>query len=182
MLELYLSCLASWDAQVQAKGCATQASFHSLFPDFSCEQPQHPNALFFAWLADHSGSKKKLAHHIHQINKQARDADIDSARRQLRRWKSGKGFASDDMLDALFRNLYSDRAIERENAKHKDWRLSWSMVSATKRIIFLMPILLPLRSVREPLFPFGHQSVQEWRENRYPYWYDYWLPRWEKRP
>ena len=181
MLELYLSCLASWDAQVQAKGYAERAVFDSLFPDLSAEQVCHPNALFFAWLANHSGSKNKLAYHIHQINKQARDADIDSARRQLRRWKSGNGFASDDMLDALFRNLYGDRAIERDNARHKDWLLSWSMVAGTKRINFLMPILLPLRHFREPSFPFGHHSVQEWRESRYPHWYDYWLPRWRER-
>lgn len=181
MLELYLSCLACWDAQVQVEGCAKQPSFESLIPDFAAEQIEQPNALFFAWLAIHSGAKTKLVNYVHQISKRARDTDIGSTKRQLRRWKSGEGFASDDMLDALFRNLYGDKASESDHTRHKDWILSWAMVMATKRINFMMPILSPLSKYREPSFPFGHQTVQAWRESRYPHWYRYWLPLLEKR-
>ena len=181
MLELYLCCLAGLDAQLQAEGCAKQPSFEALFPDFAAEKMKHPNALFFTWLANHTGTKTRLVDQVYQINKRAGDTDIESTKRQLRRWRSGKGFASDDTLHALFRNLYGDKARERDHARHNDLILSWSMVAATKRINLLMPILLPLRGFREPSFPFGHQTVQEWRESRYPHWYRYWLPLFEKR-
>ncbi len=177
MLEIYLSCLACWDAQVQAKGHTKQILFESLFPDFSAERIEHPNALFFIWLADYSRVKERLVDNLHSISKPAADTDIGSTKRQLRRWKRGKGFASEDMLDALFRNLYGDRAGRSDDNRHKDWIVSWSMAMATRRISFVMPILFPLRTCRDPLFPFGHQTVQEWRVNRYPHWYEHWLPR-----
>ena len=181
MLELHLSCLACWDAQGQAEGYANKTSFEPLFPDFADDMLEQPNALFFAWLANHSGTHTRLVDHVHQINKRASDTAADSTKRQLRRWKSGKGFASDDMLDALFRSLYGDKASERDHPRHNDLVLSWSMVAATKRINLLMPILSPIRKCREPSFPFGHLSVQEWRESRYPHWYRYWQPLLEKR-
>ena len=181
LLELYLSCLAYWDAQVQAEGYASKTSFEPLFPDFAADMLEQPNALFFAWLANHTGTQTRLVDHVHQINKRASETATDSTKRQLRRWKSGKGFASDDMLEALFRSLYGDKATERDHPRHNDLALSWSMVAATRRINFVMPILSLLRNCREPSFPFGHLSVQEWRARRYSHWYRYWLPLLEKR-
>lgn len=175
MLEIYLSCLACWDAEGQAKGHTKQILFESLFPDFSAERIEHPNALLFIWLADYSRVKGKLVDYLHSIFKPAADTDISSTKRQLRRWKRGNGFASEDMLDALFRNLYGDRAGQTDNSRHEDWIVSWSMVTATRRISFMMPILLPLRACRGLPLPFGHQTVQEWRVNRYPHWHKHWL-------
>lgn len=181
MLELYLSCLACWDAQLQAKGYAKASIFEVLFPDFSSAKIKQPNTLFFAWLAAHSGAKSQLANHIHQISKPARDTSIDSTKRQLRRWRNGSGFPSDATLDALYRSLLGEKARNGDDPRHKDWILSWSMATATRRISFLLPILIPLSKFREPSFPFGHQTVQEWRESRYPHWYRYWLPLLEKQ-
>ena len=175
MLEIYLSCLACWDAQVQAKGHTKQILFESLFPDFSAERIEHPNALFFNWLADYPDVNRKLGDYLVSISKPADETDIESTKRQLRRWKRGNGFASEDMLDALFRKLHGDRAGQSDNDRHRDWIVSWSMAMATRRISFLMSILLLLRTCRDPLFPFGHQTVQEWRANRYPHWYKHWL-------
>ena len=70
-----------------------------------------------------------------------------------------------------------DLAGRSDNNRHTDWIVSWAMAMATRRISFLMPILFPLRKHREPSFPFGHQTVQEWRANRYPHWYEHWFPR-----
>lgn len=182
MLELYLSCLACWDALLQANGYAEESVFEIVFPDFSAERLRRPNTLFFAWLAHYSGANATLATKIHQINKLARDTAIDSTRRQLRRWRNGSGFPSDAALDALYRNLYGDKARDRDNPRHKDWALSWSMVTATRRISFLLPILIPLSKYREPTFPFGHHTVQEWRKNRYLHWYRFWLPLLQRRP
>lgn len=182
MLEFYLSFLACLDAQVQVDGYAEESLFEVIFPDFSVERAKQPNALFFTWLADYSGEKATLASKIHQINKPARDTSIDSTKRQLRQWKNGGSFPSLDMLDALYRNLYGDKARDPDNPRHKDWELSWRMAVATKRIRFLCTILLPLRGFREPTFPFCHQTVQEWRESRYPHWYRYWLRLLKKPP
>lgn len=176
MLELYLSAFAYQDAQMRVNGHAGQSMFGDLFPDFSAENIDEPNALFFDWLETHTGTKHKLASLVHQISKPAADADIESSKRQLRRWKQGKGFPSYEVLDALFRNLYADKAKD-----EKDWALSWSMATATKRINFLMPILAPLSKSRERSFPFGHDTIQEWREARYLYWYMYWLPLLEEQ-
>jgi hypothetical protein len=132
-------------------------------------------------LETHTGTKHKLASRIYQISKPASDTDIGSSKRQLRRWKGGTGSPSLDVFDALFRNLYGDMAREKDNPKRKDWVLSWSMAMATKRINFLMPILTPMSKFREPSFPFGHETVQEWRESRYWHWYRYWLPLLVKR-
>jgi len=176
MLELYLSAFAYQDAQIRVNGHAGQSMFGDLFPDFSAENIDEPNALFFDWLETYTGTKHKLASFVHQISKPAADADIESSKRQLRRWKQGNGFPSYEVLDALFRNLYADKAKD-----EKDWALSWSMATATKRINFLMPILAPLSRFREGSFPFDHDTIQEWRKERYLHWYMYWLPLLEKQ-
>lgn len=181
MLELFLSYMACWDAQTQADGYAEQSIFSDLFPDFSAEKIKQPNAIFFDWLETYTGTKHKLASRMHQISKPASDTDIGSTKRQLRRWKSGAGFPSWDVCDALFRNLYGDEAMEKDSPRRKDWTVSWSKVMATKRINFLMPILAPLSQVRGTYLPFGHETVQEWREIRYQHWYRHWLPRLDKR-
>jgi hypothetical protein len=181
MLEIFLSSIACWDSQLQVDGFANHSVFNALFPDFNSEDSKHPNSIFFDWLEAYTGTTGKLADHIHQISKPAKDTDIGSTKRQLRRWKSGAGFPALDVFDALFRNLYGDKAGEKGNPRRTDWGLSWSMVNATRRINFLLPILLPLRKIREPIFPFGHECVQEWRETRYEHWYRYWLPLLDKR-
>jgi hypothetical protein len=175
MLELFLSYIACWDAQIQVDGYAGKSMFDDLFPNFSAEKIKHPNAIFFDWLETYTDTKYKLASRINQISKPASDTDIDSTKRQLRRWRSGAGFPSLDVFDALFRNLYDDKA------RGKDWVLSWSMAMATKRINFLMPILAPMSKFREPSFPFGHETVQEWRETRYQHWYRHWISLLVKR-
>lgn len=181
MLELFLSSIACWDAQVQVNGFADESVFCSLFPDFSSEEIKHPNATLFDWLETYTSTKGKLAQKVLQISKPAADTDIGSTKRQLRRWKSGAGFPAFDVWDALFRNLYGDNAGDKDNPGRKDWVLSWSMVMATKRINFFMPILAPLSRIHGPYFPFGHETLQEWRHNRYPHWYRDWLPRLDRR-
>lgn len=176
MIELMLSLIAAIDAHVTVDGLSAKLEFGDLFPDLSAEQVSEPNALFFDWLADYSGEGTKLASFIPQINKPAMDFDIDSARRQLRRWKSGDAFPSLDVLDAMFRKLYGDKAKEKGNPRRNDWGLSWFKATATRRINFMMGIIGPLSRFREPLFPFGFETIQDWRASRYPYWYRYWLP------
>lgn len=175
MLELMLSLIAAWDAQTQVDGFAAEPSFDRLFPDLCTDVPASPNALFFEWLENYSGVGSNLPAYIPQISKAAKDADIGSSKRQLRRWKSGGAFPSLDVLDAIFRKLYGDKAREKENPRRKDWALSWLMASATRRINFMMPIIGPLGRLRAPVFPFGYETIQEWREYRYPHWYRYWL-------
>lgn len=181
MLEIFLSWIACWDARIQSCGNSTQSMFGDLFPDFSAKIVRQPNALFFDWLEAYTGKKHKLASQIHQISKRAKDTDIASTKRQLRRWRSGAGFPSVDVLDAMFRDIYGDRAQEDGNVRRKDWDLSWSMAMATKRINFLMPILAPMSKFREPSFPFGYETVQAWRESRYKHWYSHWLSQPVKR-
>ncbi|NJA90135.1 hypothetical protein HCX48_13020 [Rhodocyclus tenuis] len=176
LLELFLSYLAYSDAKLQTDQYASHSMFEALFPDFSTETIKPPNASLFDWLEAYTGTKGKLATCIQQISKCAADTDIDSVRRQLRRWRRGTGFPSLDVLDALFRNLYGDKAMETGNSRNKDWVLSWGMVVATKRINFLLPIVVPMNKYRGPFFPFGCETVQEWRESRYRHWYQHWLP------
>lgn len=176
MLEIMLSLIAAWDAQVQLDGFAAEASFERLFPDLSANELIQPNALFFDWLEFYSGVGSNLPAYIPQISKPEKNFDIGSAKRQLRRWKSGDTFPSFYVLDAMLRKLYGDKASEKNNPRRNDWYLSWLMASATRRINFMMGILEPLRHHREPVFPFGHKTVQEWRESRYPHWYRFWLP------
>lgn len=176
MIELMLNLIAAIDAQVTVDGLSAKPEFDGLFPDLSAEQLSEPNALFFDWLADYSGAGSNLASFIPQINKAAKDFDIGSARRQLRRWKSGDAFPSVDMLDAIFRKLYGDKAKEKGNPRRNDWGLSWFKATATRRINFMMGIIGPLRRYRVPLFPFGFETAQDWRASRYLHWYRYWLP------
>lgn len=176
MLELMLSLIAAIDAQATVDGLSAKPEFDGLFPDLSAEQLSQPNALFFDWLADYSGAGTELASFIPQINKAAKDFDIDSAKRQLRRWKRGDAFPSLDVLDAMFRKLYGDKAKEKGNPRRKDWGLSWFKATATRRINFLMGIIGPLSRFREPVFPFGFETVHDWRASRYLHWYRYWLP------
>lgn len=180
-LEIQLSWLACWDAQFQVDGYATEPMLNHLFPDLSTEEITQPNALFFKWLAEYSGMKRKLSTKIVQVTKLASETSDDSIKRQLRRWKSGKGFPSDDVLDALYRNIYGPRAHEKTDKNRKHWALCWSMAKATKRINFLMPLLAPMARITGPGFPFGHTSIQEWRESRYRHWYEHWLPLLEAR-
>lgn len=182
MLELFLSSIAAWDAKVQADGFANESVFCSLFPDLSSGKISHPNAILFDWLETYTSNQRKLAHRIHQISKPAADTDIGSTKRQLRRWKSGAGFPTSDVWDALFRNLYGDKADDKDDPKNKDWVLSWSKAMGTKRINFLMPLLAPLSRIHGPHFPFGHETLQEWRHDRYRHWYKDWLTRLGGRP
>lgn len=174
-LEIQLSWLACWDAQLQVDGYADRPILECLFPNFNAENIKHPNALFFEWLACYSKTSSKLASRIDQISKPAGYSDIATSRRQLRRWKSGGGFPSIDVLDSLFRNLYGDRAREKADPNRRNWDLCWTMAMACKRIGFLMHILTRLSKVQGPVFPFGHTSVQDWRESRYGHWYEHWL-------
>jgi hypothetical protein len=176
MLELMLSFFAAWDAQTQVNGFSAEPAFDRLFPDFSADEMTHPNKLFFEWLENYSGAGANLSICIPQVSKPEKDFDISSAKRQLRRWKSGDAFPSLDVLDAMFRKLYGDKAREKGNPRRKDCVLCWLMATATRRINFMAGILEPLSFFREPVFPFGHETVQEWRESRYQYWYRYWLP------
>lgn len=176
MLELMLSFIAALDAQATVNGFSAKPEFDGLFPDLSAEKLSQPNFLFFDWLAAYSGTGTPLTSFIPQINKPAKDFDIDSAKRQLRRWKSGESFPSLDVLDAMFRKLYGDKAKEKGNPRRKDWCLSWMVATATRRINFLIEIVAPLSQFREPVFPFGFETVQEWRASRYSHWYRYWLP------
>lgn len=176
MIELMLNYIAAFDAQATVDGLSTKAEFDGLFPDLSGKQKREPNALFFDWLADYTGTGTNLASFIPQINKPAIDFDIGSARRQLRRWKSGGAFPSLDVLDAMFRKLYGDKAKEKGNPRRKDWGLSWFKATATRRINFMMGIIGPLSRFRGPVFPFGFETVHDWRASRYQHWYRYWLP------
>lgn len=180
-LEIQLSWLACWDAQFQVDGYATEQILSHIFPNLSEEEITQPNALFFKWLAEYSGTKRKLSTKIVQVTKLAAETSDDSITRQLRRWKSGKGFPSDDTLDALYRNLYGERAHQKSDQNRKHWALCWSMAKATKRINFLMPLLAPMARITSPGFPFGYTSIQEWRESRYRHWYEHWLPLLEAR-
>ena len=175
MLELMLSYLAAWDAQTCADGFSDHAVFDRIFPDLSTTTLAEPNALYFDWLEVYSGTENKLATFIPQISKPEKDSDIGSSRRQLRRWKSGEIFPSNDVLDAMFRKLYGYKANEKDDPRRNDWYLSWRMATATRRISFMMGIIGPLSRFREPVFPFGFESIQEWRTSRYPHWYKYWL-------
>lgn len=175
-LEIQLSWLACWDAQLQTDGLATEPMLTHLFPDLSSEKVAQPNALYFRWLEEYSGTKRKLSTKILQVSKVAAETSDDSIKRQLRRWKSGKGFPSDDVLDALYRNLYGPRAHEKTDKNRNHWAMCWSMAKATKRINFLMPLLAPMARIVSPGFPFGCTSIQEWRESRYRHWYEHWLP------
>lgn len=175
MLELYLSLTAAWDAKAQIAGYVQASLFRHLFPDLNEDRVVPPVALFFEWLTEFSGVVN-LAEYIEPSTKPRGEVhDIDSARRQLRHWVSGKAFPSQDSLETLFRNLYGLKSSRQDDPKNRDWSLSWLMITGTRRINFLMPILMPLRKYREPSFPFGFRSVQEWIENRYPYWYGYWV-------
>lgn len=174
-LEIQLSWLAYWDAELQASGLALEPMLGELFPDFDSEKDEYPNAKFLAWLARYSG-EKNLASHLCPLSKPERDLDIGSAQRQIRSWRSGKGFPSFDLLENLFHSIYGKQSHDEKNVNHEDWLLSWSMAKATKRINFLLPILSALNPVRAKVFPFGHESVQEWRESRYRHWYEHWLP------
>jgi len=176
MLELMLTYIAASDAQATVDGLSDKPEFDGLFPNLLAEQLSEPNVLFFDWLAEYSGAGTKLVNLIPQINKPAMDFDIDSARRQLRRWKSGEASPSLDVLDAIFRKLYGDKAKEKGNPRRKDWDLSWFKATATRRINFMMKIIGPLSRLREPVFPFGFETFQDWRANRYGHWYRYWLP------
>jgi hypothetical protein len=169
-LELYLSFLAHNDSRLQFEGLTKQSMFCNLFPDISAPKSKHPNALFFDWLASYSGVKEKLADLISQPNKPSKDNDIESIKRALRRWRSGERFPSSDVLDDLFQKLF--------DSKHESMRcVSWEMASATKRINFLMDILSLMNNMLdiEKYLPHQHNSIQSWRENRYPHWYQYWL-------
>lgn len=171
MLELYLSHLASKDAQLRVDSVAVEVMFEQLFPNLNAETRENPNSLFFGWLENFSGASD-IASRIRQISKAASQTDIDSTKRQLRRWKSGKGFPSSDTLEALFLNLYGDRAHRPDSLRRKDYELSSAMAKATRRINYLVDIVHRLC-----IFPFVHPSVQEWREDRYRHWYRYWVPR-----
>jgi hypothetical protein len=125
--------------------------------------------------------QKSLASKMHQISKQKKNTDIESSKRQIRRWKRGKGFPSVDVLIDLFTGLYGNEVWEINSKKNSKGLLSWEMAMATKRINFLMPILSPLIQLDRPALPFGHRTVQSWRKNRYKHWYSYWLSRLEKQ-
>ena len=181
MLDIFLSCLACWDTQAKVDGYVERPMFGDIFPGLNAETIKQPNHLFFSWLSEYSGAKRNLSSKIIQVTKPASETSDDSIKRQLRRWKSGKGFPSDDVLDALFRNIYGARVHEKTDANHKHWALCWSMAGATKRINFLMPLLTPLSKITDLVFPFGHTSIQEWRESRYRHWYEHWLPLQEPR-
>ena len=153
-MEIQLSWLACWDAQFQVDGYATEPMLNHVFPNLSEEKITQPNALFFRWLEEYSGLKRKLSTKIAQVTKLAAETSDDSIKRQLRRWKSGKGFPSDDVLDALFRNIYGSRTHEKTDKNRKHWALCWSMAKATKRINFLMPLLAPHGEDFKPGIPF----------------------------
>lgn len=177
LLEFWISFLACEDAQIQAQGMSQAPSFEELFPDFSAETIKSPNALFFDWLQGHIGTQVKLVEQIPQISVAAsQEPDPDSQRRQLRRWKRGRGFPSEDVLNGLFWNLYGYGSHKAEDPRHRDWNISWRMALAAKRIAFLMTILNVLSELEEPVAPFGYASIQEWRVNRYRHWYRHWLP------
>ena len=176
MLELMLNYIAAHDAQVTVIGLSAKPEFDGLFPDFPADQSSTPTARFFNWLADYSGAGKYLATYIPQISKPAKDFDLGSARGQLGRWKRGGAFPSNDVLDAIFLRLYGERAWEDASSRHKEWALSWAKAYATRRIDFLVEIVGVLRRVCGPAVPFGFETHQDWRANRYLHWYRYWLP------
>jgi len=176
MLEIMLSFIANLDAQWQIEGFSNQSICENLFPNFDLEEPVHPNKLYFEWLERFS-NEKSLASKMHQIDKHEKDTDIASTKRQIRRWKSGKGFPSKDVLIDLFTGIYGDKSWDKNSKENRDAKLSWEMAMITKRINFLMPILSPLSQADTTTFPFDYKTVQSWRKNRYQHWYSCWLSR-----
>lgn len=176
MQELMLAFIAAFDAKATADGYAEDSAFDRLFPDLSNANPPHPNALFFDYLAAEANSDQDFARYVSQINKPAKDFDIGSAKRELRRWKRGDSFPSNAALDAMFRNIYGNEAHDENNSSHKNWCLSWQMAAAARRINLMMKFLTPFHSTSDLFLPFDFETTQAWRESRYLHWYRQWLP------
>jgi hypothetical protein len=174
MLEIFLSCLANLDCQIQIDLMPHEFFVDKIFPDFSSEKKVFPIVLFFDWIGDYSG-RKICFDDIPIVNQCTKDGDVlCSQNREWYRWKSGDKFPSDEKMKGLFRSLFGNAAENVDHPRHKDWRLSWTMLEITKRINVLSKILFLLSIKKNVIWPFWYKSAQKWRESRYEYWRNFW--------
>ncbi|MDH5859196.1 hypothetical protein [Lampropedia aestuarii] len=177
MMEIMLSTIAMLDVH-ELDGARDRVQPYSevLFPDLSDEAAPSANALFFDWLEKFSGQVGCLAKFIPQLSKPRKNLDIDSSKRQLRRWRSGGKFPSNELLDAMFRELYPYANSSQEGFEASiQVRTSQTMVLLTRRINMIQGLVSHLSQIKELVYPFGHSSAQSWRQNRYQHWYRLWL-------
>jgi len=169
-LEIQFSCLAYQGAQLTAHGVPEDTMSSVLFASFEDETD---NSRYFDWLATYSGAGANLAASVPQLSKAAKDFDLASAKRQLRRWKNGNGFPSRDVLEGLFQSLFGDLARNKDDPNYSKWITSRIMTGGYKRAMFVRPILRALK--QHPMrLPSGHRSIDEWKEARCAHWYRHW--------
>ena len=104
-IEIRLSGIAYWDAVL----CKQHGFYGPYFMQFFPKKDGKSNSVgfnYFDWLAKYSGAERHLAEHFYQLDKPLGDFDLASAKRQVRRWKSGQVFPSNDVMTSCFRSLF----------------------------------------------------------------------------